>query len=416
MNLKVVGYLRGLSEGLAVISEDMTFEVAHQRDVAYFAQKLAYERHLDMNAALMIAYGHDLGRLKNGVCGPGHAKESAKIVKKLLREFERDADEIKVVSQAIEKHSTKNRIGSDYIELIRDADSLAHRDEQILSDRVKDAYEWSRVRVVDNGDITLRLAEPQLWIDAFNQLSEAFSDIWQIESFEPDPHEWVHKARIMIRRIRSLIWLYEKSDGNDSMKAYDKTLKVVFKSLSRARMLHVIGVNQKEMGRHQSLDTQLGEALIKIRYKIEHIKIEPKRIEISSAFASSYAIWVKKAFHRFMKCVSIVDFDDIKSVHQARLSGKVMKDWLAMALIESSHELLTDCINDMHHSLGVLNDHYDMIALPHASRYFDKEKVQVIIDKMTEICKARLFIFKLYNRKTKENAWHYPSIIFDEKL
>lgn len=414
MKLKMVGYLRGLSEGLALKSEDSAFEVAHQKDVAYYAQKLAYERHLDMNVALLIAYGHDLGRLKNGVYGSGHAAESSKIMKKLLREYDRD-DEAKVIMRAIEKHSAKNRVGSNYVELIRDADALAHRDELILTDRLKDEYEWSRVHVVDNGDITLTLVEPQLWIDAFNQLSEALSEYWCIESLDLDAREWVHKARIMIRRIRSFIWLYEKADGNDSMKDYDKTLKEVFKSLSRARMLHVIGAKQKEMGHHQTLDVQLEEALVNIRHKIEHIKIEPRRIEVSSAFASSYDVWVKKAFNRFMKRASMVEFDDIKSIHKARLDGKVMKDWLAMALVESSHEFFVDRIDDMHHSFGVLNDYYDMIDLPHSGRYFNKEKVLVEIEKLTEICEARLFIFKLYNRKSKENAWHYPSVNFDKR-
>lgn len=416
MNMRMVGYLRGLSEGMAICSEDKTFEIPHQKDVAYYAQKLAYERHLDVNIALLIAYGHDLGRLKKAVHGSGHAKESAKIVKTLLKESGMNDDAIKVVSNAIRKHSIKSQIGSDYEELIKDADALAHCDEGILGDSVKDLFESARINVIEKGDVSIAIADAQNWINTFNLLSETLSNVWQMDAFENDPNKWVHSTRILIRQLRGLIWLYHKSNGQRSISDYDKALKKAFNHLSNARMIHVMMLSQNEMKGYQSLETMLVDALESVKKAIMMLSFDPKQIEVTSNFEDSYVYWIRKAFNQFIKLMTDLDSDEIKSVHQARLKGKRFKDWFAMSLITSSDSIVDDGLARIHKSFGRLNDLYDMSAFSHSSRYFDKVWLKSEMEKSRDLCLANAFLFKLYNRKSKENATHYPSIIFEERL
>ena len=413
--MKLVGYLRGLTEGLAVCSEESAFEIPHQRDVAYYAQKLAYERHLDINVALLIAYGHDLGRLKNSVHGAGHSKESAKIVKALLKESGMNNDAIKVISDAIKKHSVKSQIGSDYEELIKDADALAHRDEGIIGDGVKDLIELARINVIEKGDVSIGVADAQSWINAFNQLSETLSTEWHLDAFEIDPNKWVHATRITIRKLRELIWLYQKSGGKSALGDYDKDLRKAFKSLSNARMTHVMMLAQSEMKEYQSLELILAEAFENVKDSIRKLSFEPKQIEVTSDFEGAYAFWIEKAFVQFVKSMWKMDVDDVKAVHKARLKGKRFKDWFAMALITSSDSILEEGFARIHKSFGILNDLYDMSTFFHSKKYFDKAWIKSEMEKAKDLCLASAFLFKLYNRKSKENATHYPVVNFEDR-
>ena len=411
--MKAIGYLKGLSEGCAICSDNPSFEVPHQQDVAYFAQKLAFERKLDGSIALMIAYGHDLGRIKNGVTGSRHAKEGAKLTKEILKHFGVQNETIKVVSRAIKNHSHKEKIDDEYSELIKDADALAHRQERILCE--DDVYELARIKAIVIGNISLEISEADLWFEALESLYIDFVETWTLNAFDAEPSKWVHATRVKIRKIRSLILLFSKSGMGDHYDKIDKKLKRAFKMLAEARMIHVMMLRQEALSdKHQqkSLESELNGKFEHIRKSMVKISFDKSMIDMPYAY--DFEDVIAKTFRQYMNKVTKLDFEDVKGVHKTRVIGKSLKDWFDMGLIRVSTVELVDAVEMVHRYLGEFNDLNDILNLPHMGTYFDKSKVKKELAFKQEKSKASVFLFELMNRKTKDKATRDSSIILDE--
>ncbi|MFZ5353773.1 MAG: HD domain-containing protein [Bacillota bacterium] len=101
-------------------------EYIHSHTVAAFARLLASKRGLNEELALVIGYLHDIGRVimkgesrKHGMIG---ALEAERILKR-TKFFK--AGEVDLIVAAIKWHSKKSVQGEPYMELIKDADTLA---------------------------------------------------------------------------------------------------------------------------------------------------------------------------------------------------------------------------------------------------------------------------------------------------
>ena len=109
--MKPVKLLKTVSKKYANESADSAFELSHRKYVADYSKKLAKSRHLDSKLALLIAYGHDLGRTKEGFIGKGHALAGSNFCSSLLKsETTLSNKKIKKVAMAISLHSKKKII------------------------------------------------------------------------------------------------------------------------------------------------------------------------------------------------------------------------------------------------------------------------------------------------------------------
>lgn len=85
---------------------------------------LAEKRNIDKEIAVTAMLLHDISRLKDG-SNKDHAIKSSEIAKKVLTDDGNyTEEEIDLITAAIKKHVEKDKIDSDFDELIKDADLL----------------------------------------------------------------------------------------------------------------------------------------------------------------------------------------------------------------------------------------------------------------------------------------------------
>lgn len=85
---------------------------------------LAMKRNMDKEIAVTAMLLHDISRLKDG-SNKDHAVKSSKIAEQVLtNDGNYTKKEIDIITTAIRKHIEKDKIDSDFDELIKDADML----------------------------------------------------------------------------------------------------------------------------------------------------------------------------------------------------------------------------------------------------------------------------------------------------
>lgn len=110
------------NKNLAAIKKN---EYTHSYAVASLAQLLAEVRGLDIEIAGVIGHLHDIGRVMYNILDKTHAKVGAKEAEVILSNADVfSMHEIKLICNAIEQHSNKTIVGSEYEELIKDADIM----------------------------------------------------------------------------------------------------------------------------------------------------------------------------------------------------------------------------------------------------------------------------------------------------
>ena len=100
----------------------LAFEISHMSSTMQFCILEARRRKLNDDIAAVIGLIHDVYRLFTGE-HKDHALKSGKYVREILDRFTSFTEEEKgIIIKAIENHSKKAEIGSDYEELIKDVD------------------------------------------------------------------------------------------------------------------------------------------------------------------------------------------------------------------------------------------------------------------------------------------------------
>lgn len=414
---KSVNYLKGLIEGFAISSKDSAFEWQHFKDVTYHAQMLGFDRELDENLTLLIAIGHDLGRIHGDINGKGHAKQSAIIFKKMLSDYNflelYHKDDVKTVLRAIKNHSRKHRIDDAYSELIKDADTLAHVDEKLLIDKEK--YEFYRYRALISSISIDRVASIHNWIRAFEKLSGDLAHVWHVGFIEGHEIDWVHHVRTTIRKLRSILVVFRKlchffSDITfvQRLNDYEENLVKVLKKLEVARRLAVLmSLSGYDLNQNK-LNVIYKEELVKILHQIEHEKgllsfpmisfefteIDNWQLECQSA--------VNKIIKKYVLSASKLKLDNVKKIHKVRIFGKQLKYLFELGLIENADEHLSEMIFEYHDLAGDIHDLEDAIEYKHANQYFDISKLREKQAKAQEKLEKNLLFFIILNMKSVE--------------
>ncbi len=94
----------------------------HSLQVCSLTQKLALEKHLDIEIAGIIGLFHDYAQFINH-SSFDHANRSSQMMIPLLKDF--SEEEKNIIINAIKNHSDKERIDDVYSEILKDADVLA---------------------------------------------------------------------------------------------------------------------------------------------------------------------------------------------------------------------------------------------------------------------------------------------------
>ncbi|TYQ14590.1 UNVERIFIED_CONTAM: HD domain-containing protein [Acetivibrio alkalicellulosi] len=111
-------------------------EMLHIYGTAYISAAIAAARGLDQELAFIAGLLHDTGRIVDNIHNGGHGPMGAETAIKLLNEIgEFSKEEIEIISCAIRNHSNKKDIGTEYDEIVKDADVL----ERLFI--MKDKYE-----------------------------------------------------------------------------------------------------------------------------------------------------------------------------------------------------------------------------------------------------------------------------------
>lgn len=117
-------YLCNISYQLNFVLKEGYFdEFIHTYGVAYLASILAIRRGLDPELACIAGLLHDCGRIIHNIQDHTHGPIGAKEAQQILKNTNLFNDaEINLICSAVRCHSEKKKIGSEYEELLKDAD------------------------------------------------------------------------------------------------------------------------------------------------------------------------------------------------------------------------------------------------------------------------------------------------------
>lgn len=419
--MKQVSILKNTALKYAGDSADAEFELPHLKHVVKYSKKLAKLRDLDKNLALIIAYGHDLGRTMKGYTGKRHAQAGAETVADILRKDGNLSDKkIKVVSKAILTHSKKKNIGSKYSELIKDADSLAHHKEDLIAE--ENWAELYRVKACKIKDISVETAPISAWYDNWkNNLSFLAENPDSTDAYSPS---WVHKKRVAIRQLKIINWYFIKLNKNNKkiLKELNTILNIYFKSLENPRKYFVLkkvltDLDQDSKALDIKLEEDLNSSTKEIRIILSDNTIIDKLNDIlkradeeitlpSDKAISKYnkdRIWTKK-LKKFIDIVSSSGTGSIDDLHHARIQGKRFKYMADLKLISISSKYLYKSIVHFHKTIGALHDIDDLYkyTADHESADFNfktsKSQRASLEADLYEKCKRTVFFFRLLSR------------------
>ena len=419
--MKPVKLLKTVSKKYAKESADSAFELSHRKHVADYSKKLAKSRYLDSNLALLIAYGHDLGRTKEGFIGKGHALAGSNFCSSLLKnETHLSNKKIKKVAKAISLHSKKKIIDDSYCELIKDADSLAHYKEGLISE--DDWAELYRVYASKIDSIDIKVSPIDNWHEVWkNNLESLLEDSDSQDIYSPS---WVHKKRIAIRQLKIINKYFIKLDkrNKEFLKSLNSLLNTYFHSLENPRKYFVLTEFVKSLNLDLEelqllLEGDLAESTQEIEIilkdndvynKLAHlIEISTEKLYLpSDKIIKKYkldAIWTKD-YKNLIDIIANSENESNYDFHDARIIGKKFKYLYDLNLIDFSSKHLYKSIADFHKASGDLHDIDDLYN--YLNNYLDSElNIDELFLSMNheeealyEKCSRVLFFYKLLKK------------------
>lgn len=339
-----------------------SFEVSHYHDVRYYTEQLADERQLDMSLSVVIAMLHDIGRIKLGYSGKAHAEFGSRLAQEYLTDLIVEQETVSVITNAIRNHRRKKKIHDIYDELIKDADALAHRDEF--------GYE------------ALEYEEQYRCDLAFGETTASYSDVYGLRiiikkklcklvewlsnrSIDKLSKKEIHKLRVKIRTLRTLIWLYRQISTQEepALKKLNKLLKDIFKSFEGIRALQVyyeIACDEPALSKYRD----------KVDALIKREKKALKAMSRDSAIVKRISKYCETLTNvRFMedeiqefdvligytKLLQEINYEEIISLHDLRIYGKKLK-YLAKSGVLKLSDDMEKQVSLLHESLGHYHD------------------------------------------------------------
>jgi len=245
----IVSRIREDVYNLLDIQGDLSNDYHHIRRVENYAKELCEKRHLNINIGIAIALMHDLGRIIGGIYGKEHASIGSQIAKEWLKKLDVVDETSHVITMAIRNHNQKQCIEhDDFSELIKDADSLAHKDE--FQDGLP-KYEKIRAEIARFSPMRIDFKSLDQAILIFNKQITEIVRILDTEDDSLITDIFVHDLRIAIRTIGAILTLVT-TDESEKYNQLQKVLKKVFKLLEDSRKLTVFKKSLKKTGLSKS--------------------------------------------------------------------------------------------------------------------------------------------------------------------
>ncbi len=332
-----------------------TFEEEHIRLVEKYAIELAYIRNLDIPTAQVIALLHDHGRLIESVYGKAHAKAGAKVAKKWLAPFNIPPYSLEIIIDAIGCHNKKKLLQGPYQELIKDSDSLAHRDAfgndlpEHEAFRIKDAY---------LPQLRLKFAKTKKIQSVLERRLTELDKTMKTLSKDNIPNKKVHKFRICIRRIRAILWLNKKNTWSKEENKLNDALKKSFKDFEDVRRLAVFLKTLKDLQINDGLPNLIKVRINKEKKHIQKIIKEHRSLIIKCReplikFSTQQGGQKISIYKNVLKAASL---EDINSLHELRIVGKNLKYLIEESILINCSKEDIAMISDLHKTIGQLND------------------------------------------------------------
>lgn len=358
---------------LAENSEDRSFEVRHTRSVEENAVSLAVKRGLDSDVASLIAVLHDMGRIKNGIYGKGHAAEGAVIAKTILTKFNVSKKHISVICRAISNHSKKRKIQDEYSELIKDADSMTRfrglpKYDDNTAEYIRNKYAIlgrCRISPVKNADVP----------DIIKRVTgEVEGDIMNAEGGILKPSE-IHGIRIKIRQVRSAVWYLKRSVKKKRMESLERLnddLRKIFKDYERPRKLHVLRKKARSIGAPKKLRKYLSRERARAFKRLASAVVSRQRAKMKKITDALDAVMpagltVKhRSLHdsrRVNEVIRTADIHDVDSMHRFRILSKKLIYLHDMGIINFSQPDFIILLKNIHRNIGILNDRSETIGI-----------------------------------------------------
>ena len=389
-------------EGAAISSENPEFEVQHLKDVIKHMSQLATARNLDPYLCRFVALGHDLGRVRLGIEGKGHAKASAKWLKKFLKGSELSGKERKKIVKAVARHNQKHKIHSPLAEAIKDADTLAHYDEELLT--VQGIYEQYRMLAMTSGEVAIWAEETDKWQLQIEALMSDLSEmIIQKSLMAEDPALWVHKTRILARELRSVLWVLQTPDvmpDNVYLNTADRQLKRIGKILSRPRLLHVVCT---KIGEHHSLYERFHEELMESYETLSHSAplqealnaLTEAMSQFNLASVETYQLHqaVQGMLSNYLKACESKHGFKLDKLHRLRIAGKRLVYLSDLELVKLEPAALINAVYALHKLIGKHRDLYEVEAL------LNEKTCSKPVKSLEQAIKAELFLINKLKRQ-----------------
>ena len=393
--------IQELEEHMMIIinqNADREYELAHYRNVCKYSSELARIRNLKEDRAMIAAILHDIGRLFPNHA-KNHAKASAVIASEILQERSLKEKLIDKICKTIKNHSNKILVDQPYDELLKDADSLAHRDEvgyeglrwmeQIRCDYAYETCHNQRL-------FSIKLPEMNpLILEKVIELQEKLS-LEQKEMFQKNN---VHRIRILSNQLRTLCCVIESQNLGESDKLSDlhKIVQKIYRKTAKLRESQVyLGILP------ETLDWMEERRFLKNLIKTEETKIYQKNRckklgDVSSLLIQNPELenvqwFVNQLILTIQKKMRYLDSDDINYIHKIRIIGKKLLYLYEVGLLEMNPNFL-EVLQSLHGEIGT---NHDLLAVNQL--FFKKNRTFWLQDQLqsnNEEIKRDLFRLKI---------------------
>jgi len=245
--------------------------------------------------------------------------------------------------------------------------------------------------------------------------SQSAEAVRQLESFHIDPEYSVHEARIIFKRIRTLLHLLRRALGKKNFRYFNHAFRDLGIKLSgqRDQWAKLQAINELKSGPTESSQKMaytvtpedvksVEEVLLhlcSLREELNELKIEPKGFKLVKACA----LEICRDGEASMCLARDTDTDTDEAFHEWRKNAKHLYHFVAILQPINKRELVP--LRDEFYTLTqLLGDYHDLtlLKLDTASKHDDELQDKIVSAQRAIRSKALVTGAKLYRASAKE--------------